>query len=56
MPHKSRKQWQPREDTAILLLVQELGEKSWTSLSAALTERYQIKGRLSNAESGGTTI
>lgn len=45
MPHKSRKPWQPKEDEALTQLVQELGEKSWTSLSAILTERYQIKGR-----------
>lgn len=45
MPHKSRKPWQPKEDEAITQLVLELGDKSWTTLSAALVERYRIKGR-----------
>lgn len=50
MPHKSRKPWSAKvlltqEDDAIVALVRELGDKSWTYLAAALVERYHIKGR-----------
>ena len=50
MPHKSRKPWSTKvyltqEDEAIVELVQELGDKSWTYLAAALAERYHVKGR-----------